>query len=361
MKPKDDAASAELRGRAESALLNITTQSPESLAALSPAATGQMLHELRVHQIELEMQNEELRRAKVELDVSRARYFDLYDLAPVGYVTVSEVGLILHANLTAATLLGVTRRDLVTQRLSLFIRQEDSDKFYWLRSQLLATGELQSCELRMTKGDGSTFWAHLAGTIAPDEGGAAELRVVLSDITARRQAQQEREVFERKMQETQRLESLGVLAGGIAHDFNNLLMGVLGHSELAELQLPPESPARAALRHIITAAERAAELTTQMLAYAGHGKFDVQVLNLSKLVEEIGHLLKVSISKNVVLNCNLAENLPAIEADASQIRQVVMNLIINASEAIGEKSGVVRISTSVMEADHAYLSTTYLD
>ena len=177
----------------------------------------------------------------------------------------------------------------------------------------------------------------------------------------REQAQEERKNLEGKLQQAQKLESLGVLAGGIAHDFNNLLTAVLGNAELALMELSPEAPARAEIQQISTAARRAAQLTRQMLAYSGRGKFLVEALDLSKLVEEMAHLLQVSISKNVVLKYNFAENLPAIEADASQIRQVVMNLIINASEAIGEKSGVVTVSTGVIQAERSYLSETYLD
>jgi len=177
----------------------------------------------------------------------------------------------------------------------------------------------------------------------------------------RKRVEQHQKKFEAELQQTQKLESLGVLAGGIAHDFNNLLTGVLANAELALETLPPESPARRQLGNINRSALRAAELTKQMLAYSGHGKIEVQGLNLSKLVEEIGHLLGVSISKKVVLKYDLAANLPLIEADASQIRQVVMNILINASEAIEKKSGNVRISTSMIAADRSYLATAYLD
>ena len=127
------------------------------------------------------MQNEELRRAQVELDAARARYFDLYDLAPVGYCTVSEEGLILEANLTAASLLGVARGALVGQRLTGFILPEDEDIYYLHRKQLFETGEPQACELRMVKKDGTAFWAHLEATAAEDPGGEPVCRVVMSD------------------------------------------------------------------------------------------------------------------------------------------------------------------------------------
>ena len=158
---------------------------------LPPEEIRQTLHELRVHQVELEMQNDELRRAQKELDASRARYFDLYDLAPVGYMIVSKQGLILDANLTAATLLGVARSALSTKpQLTRFILHEDQDIYYLHRKQLFETGEPQMCDLRMIKKDGSIFWAHLTATAALDNDGAPVCRVVLTDITERKQSEE---------------------------------------------------------------------------------------------------------------------------------------------------------------------------
>ncbi|MCX5975405.1 MAG: PAS domain S-box protein [Coprothermobacterota bacterium] len=161
----------------------------QELEALSPEETRKTLHELRVHQIELEMQNEELRRAQEELDISRVRYFDLYDLAPVGYCTLSEKGLILEANLTAATLLGVSRGALVKQLLTRFILEENQDTYYLHRKQLFQTGEPQACEVRLVKKDGTSFWARLETTVAQDEGGASVCRAIISDITERKQVE----------------------------------------------------------------------------------------------------------------------------------------------------------------------------
>jgi PAS domain S-box-containing protein len=146
---------------------------PENLEVLSPEAARRALHELRVHQIELEMQNEELRRSQEALESSRARYFDLYDLAPVSYFTLSEKGLILEANLTAAGLLGVARGALVTQPLSLFILSEDQDIYYLHCKQLTKTRAPQGFELRMAKKDGAPFWAWVEATVAQDADGAA--------------------------------------------------------------------------------------------------------------------------------------------------------------------------------------------
>jgi PAS domain S-box-containing protein len=174
---------------------------PQDAATLTPEATRKLLYELQVHQIELEMQNEELRRAQAELDAARTRYFDLYDLAPVGYVSVSEKGLILEANLTAAKMLGMARGALSKQLLTRFIHKEDQDIYYLHRKQIFephspssgqANGTL-ACELRMKKKDGKAFWAQLEAALAHDINGAAICRVVLSDISERKQAESQRE------------------------------------------------------------------------------------------------------------------------------------------------------------------------
>ena len=190
--PLDDSRPpADLRQRAEEIARRQVAQSPEGLEAPSPEETRRTVHELRVHQIELEIQNEELRLAQVELDASRARYFDLYDLAPVGYVTVSEPGLILEANLTAATLLGVERGGWATQPIfSRLILKEDQGIYYRHRKQLFETDEPQAWELRLVKKDGTAFWAHLEATAARDEGGAPVCRVVISDVTEMKRTQE---------------------------------------------------------------------------------------------------------------------------------------------------------------------------
>lgn len=177
-----------------------------------------------------------------------------------------------------------------------------------------------------------------------------------TDITERKRAEEERLRLERQILHAQKLESLGVLAGGIAHDFNNLLMGVLGHADLALLELSEDSPLREHLTHVKTTAVRLSEIAKQMLAYSGKGRFVVEPLNLSSLVSEITELLQVSLPKKVALRLDLVPDLPALQADASQIRQVVMNLITNAADAIGEEGGLVTLRTGVVSADRVYLT-----
>jgi PAS domain S-box-containing protein len=183
----DDAA--RLRQRAEEMIPERPVQALDNLEGLSSEQLQRTLHELRVHQIELELQNEELRQAQAELDAARARYFDLYNLAPVGFCTHSEQGLILEANLTAAALLGVARSALVEQPLTRFILPEDQDIYYLYRKQLPGAGAPRACELRMLEVDGMPFWARLEATVAEAAGAAPEYRVVIGDITGRKRTE----------------------------------------------------------------------------------------------------------------------------------------------------------------------------
>ncbi len=202
---------------------------------------------------------------------------------------------------------------------------------------------------------------YYSATPLKDENGRVKGAVLIfSDASEDRRAEIERRQLEAQLQHTQKLESLGILAGGIAHDFNNLLVSILGNAGLALIELSPQSPARHSIEEINLAAQRAAELTNQLLAYSGKGKFDVKPLQLNQLVVEMSHLLETVISKKALLEFNLARDLPFIEGDASQLRQVVMNLITNASEAMGDDTGAIKIRTGIMLTDRHYLSTTSL-
>ena len=171
-KEPDPTLAADLRRKAEEIIRGNADQPPKDLLAMSHEETRHALHELRVHQIELEIQNKELHQRQEELDAARARYFDLYDLAPVGYLTVSEKGIIREANLTAATLLGMVRIYLIRQPLSRFIYEEDQDIYFRFRKQLFETGKPQACELRMVKEGSPLLWAHLEATVAQDHSAA---------------------------------------------------------------------------------------------------------------------------------------------------------------------------------------------
>jgi signal transduction histidine kinase len=159
------------------------------------------------------------------------------------------------------------------------------------------------------------------------------------------QGRRERKTLEEQMRQSQRLESLGLLAGGVAHDFNNLLTGILGNASLALEILDPPEPARSMLESIVQASERAADLTRQLLAYAGKGRFYVRKIEVSTLVREISELMRTSIPRTVNFVLDLDDNLPPVEADATQLQQLVMNLVLNGGEAIGEQTGLLQVST----------------
>ena len=214
-------------------------------------------------------------------------------------------------------------------------------------------------EYRIQRPTGEMRWIRTRIACAMDAmGKAIALHGTCQDITERKQAEEDRRQLEARVLHAQKLESLGVLAGGIAHDFNNLLTSMLGYANLALMELPTDSVACPMLREIENAALRAADLARQMLAYSGKGKFVVQTLRLDALVQEMTKLLETVVSKKAVLHLDLA---PAtMKGDATQIRQVVMNLITNASDALSAKAGTIAVRTGVREVDAAYLRSPYL-
>ncbi|GFE61959.1 response regulator [Geobacter sp. AOG2] len=185
--------------------------------------------------------------------------------------------------------------------------------------------------------------------------------LILNDISQMKVLEEERQNLNKQLLHVQKLESLGVLAGGIAHDFNNILVGMMGYADLTLMRLPLTSPDRHNIEQIIKSAKSAADLTKNLLAYAGKGKYTTQSLKLDEVITDIEHLLSISISKSCILKFNFADNLPLFEGDVSQIQQVVLNLVINASDAINDKSGVICVSTGLINVDRHYLTTTLAD
>ena len=226
----------------------------------------------------------------------------------------------------------------------------DADREALLAAAMRAidTTEVQLLEYKIDVDGEVTVWD---ARVAPLD----SVRVILvsRDVSERKRADEQRRRIEVQMRDAQQLESLGVLAGGIAHDFNNLLLGIIGNAEIAMHDLADGHPAADAISELRRAATRAAELTHLMLAYAGRGKFQTSVLDLNVVACEVAQLVQAAISKKVVLHFELARDLPVIRADTAQLRQVIMNLIVNGAEAIGDAEGEIYIRTSVVEVDEA--------
>ena len=304
----------------------------------------QLLHELRVHQIELEMQNEELRTAYAELDAVRARYFDLYDLAPVGYCTISEKGLILEANLTAAALLGVVRGVLVKLPISRLIHKEGQDSFYLHCRQLFESGGPHSCELRMVRLDGTFFWARLEETLAQDVDGCAIRRAVLTDITDRKETEAKKAELDARSRQLQKAESLGLMAGAIAHHFNNQHQVVMGYLEMAISDLPRDSHILENLTEALKAARKAAEISGLMLTYRGQAPGEHTPLDLSSACRSSIALLHAAAPKGITLKVDIPSSGPVVRANEGQIQQVITHLVSNAWEAIDQNTGTIDLT-----------------
>jgi len=309
---------------------------------------------------QLAQQIKERVRIEQELRHSEANFRVLTETSTAA-TFIHQGSTFLYANEAAFKFTGYSREEM--QRLNFWdFIHPDFQEIVKARglARLREESPPARYELAIICKDGQKRWMDLSvGTIQFEDRPA--VLGTFFDITDRKKAEEAQRALETQVQRTQKLESLGILAGGIAHDFNNLLMGILGNADLALLELPPGSPVRENLKGIENAARRAADLAGQMLAYSGKGRFIVEPIDIGSVLAEIGHLIAASVSKKAVLKYNLAPNLPAIEADATQLRQVFMNLITNASEALGDKNGAITVSTGVMECDREYLRGTYLD
>ena len=342
-----------LRVRAEASFRKrLDTSLPNPLM---PEADKRLLHELQVHQIELEMQNEELRESNNALDIVRTRYFDLYDLAPIGYLTLNQHGLIQQANLTVASLLGMERSSLIKQPLSKLILKADQDVYYLSHKKLMESSDPQSFDLRIVKNDLTAFWANLVITLANshssdndnDNDNELELRVVLSDISARKQAEQA-------------LHAAGLIAekanlakseflSSMSHELRTPLNAILGFAQLIESGVtPPTIAQKRNVDQILKAGWYLLELINEILDLAvidsGKVLLYMETLSLAEVLNDAEAMLEHQAQKRGINMLFPRSDVPYfVKADRVRAKQVFINLLSNAIK-YNKPNGSVTVS-----------------
>jgi PAS domain S-box-containing protein len=306
----------------------------------------------------------ERKRTREALELSEARFREMAEhIREVFWLFDWADQRVIYASPAYETIWGRSLDDLYQSYDEWGRSVHPEDRAYAQASfeRTLETGGGEPREYRIVRPDGAVRHISDRAFLIRDPNGEVErIAGIAEDVTDKKAEEEERRAFDAKMQHAQKLESLGTLAGGIAHDFNNLLMAVLGNADRALAALPPDSPASGFVQKIEKTGRRAAELTNQMLAYSGKGKFLIQPIHLDRLVGEMAHLLETVISKKAELKFSFAPGLPPVLADGNQLSQVVMNLILNASEAFEGQNGTILLNTGMIEPDRDYLAQCYL-
>lgn len=299
--------------------------------------------------------------AEEALRESESRFRSLVNNTLDMITVLAPDGTMLYESPSVKTILGHELDALVGRNCLDFIHPDDVPEVKKHYANVLEhPGAVSSVQFRFRHANGSYIPLEVVASSFLDDPGIKGLVVNSRDITERMRMEEERHRIEIRMREVQKLESLGILAGGIAHDFNNLLMAILGNADLARHSLAPDAAARQNIEEIIHASHRASELCRQMLAYSGKGRFIVDFYDIADIVRGMGQMLEVSISKKASVRYALAPSLPAVEIDATQIRQVILNLITNASESLEDAAGIISISVDATEYTRQRLSDYYL-
>lgn len=328
----------------------------ERRTIISPLTSRQLVHELRVHQIELELQNEELRRMQLELAEARSRYFDLYDLAPVGYCTVSEADLILEANLTGGSLLGLPRGALVGKRVQSFLWAADQDVYYLHRKRLFDTRLPQSCEVRLLRSDGTTFWSLLRSTLDTGTSATALHRLVLTDISERKEL--DRALREKNL-ELQRTTALAERANqaksdflsSMSHELRTPLNSILGFAQLLEAGKPELTELQQKnIQMILRGGWYLLSLINEILDLSsiesGKLALSLEPVAVSQVLADCQSLIAPQAEKSgIVVNFPVLSSSLLAMADPIRLKQVIVNLLSNAIK-YNRPHGVVDVSVS---------------
>lgn len=304
-------------------------------------AMVQLLHELQVHQIELEMQNDQLRETQLELDATRARYFDLFDLAPVGYCTVSEHDVILEANFSAASMLNLVRSDLVRQPVSRFIQKADQDIYYRCRSALFEAHVTQDCELQMVKRDGTPFWVHIKTSAASDASGAPIQRMTLTDITEHKRVDAMLRDKALELESARAAADKATLAksnflSNMTHELRSPLNAILGFAQLLEMGSPPPTETQKKnVDQILRAGWYLLDLIGEVLDFSaiesGNMTLALEPVALGDVLHDCRAMMEAQAHK-AKLNLVIAplDQLYIVNVDRTRLKQVLVNLLSNA-------------------------------
>ncbi|MDW8071338.1 MAG: CHASE domain-containing protein [Anaerolineae bacterium] len=309
---------------------------------------------------------QQVRERTATLQETEERFRTLVQQVPaVVYLSLlDEVGTTLYISPQLSTMVGYTPEEWIAQPdlWQRCLHPDDRARVLAAYETMRTDGVPMNCEYRYVTRDGRIIWVHEVATILRARTGEPRLcQGILIDITEQKRAEEERLELERRLWHAQKLESLGVLAGGVAHDFNNLLTALQGHLEIAQQQVSHIANVRWHLDAALQVVRRATDLTRQMLAYAGKGQFVVQEIDLNALIEQNRTMLSAAVSRFASFDLQLAAQLPPVLADVGQIQQVIMNLVTNASEAIGEQPGVITLRTGVQVCDQEYLQRSCLE
>jgi PAS domain S-box-containing protein len=353
MRKKPEYSKDTLRQRAEKALSEGLFNDSKEFEDIKD-----YIHELQVYQAELEMQADELRRTQLELETSRDEYWELYNNAPVGYLSINTAGVIIKVNQTFATMMGETIDSLIRKPLSLFIHPTDHSLFFTVCKKALSSEKFRSCELCFNTTPHHTFYGRL--DITPTERDILPepyYRVSVIDITEKKKADQEKIRLEREFLLSQKEDSLRRLAGGIAHNFNNLLTAVLGGIEISQKEkadVMDDSP----LSYAYDAALRAAELSKMMLSYLGQTPVKQDALELTETLQKLIDVMGQTIHGPIKLQLYSAAGPMYIKGDKAQIAQILNNLVTNSVEAIGSEEGEIQVrlyqTTVTIKTRHRY-------
>jgi PAS domain S-box-containing protein len=326
-KPNIPADVPALRRRAEA---RVKARHPKAGSVRTEGDTLRLVHELQVHQVELEMQNEELQEARDKTEALLEKYTDLYDFAPVGYLTLDREGSICEANLTCASLLGIQRSRLVRRPFGLFVLPADLPAFSGFLKKVFEGKAQESCEVSLLREGNPPIEVRLEATVAAS---GRECRAVVRDITERKEAEADRLILGK-------LESTGILAGGMAHDFNNLLTALLLNLDLAQTLIPSGEELASCMEEAKRSALLAQGLTQQLITFAKGGASVRKATSLAPLILES---VRAALSGSRVRGeFSLADDLWPAEVDEGQIGEVIRNMVLNAREAMPE-GGVVSV------------------